>query len=1578
VSHNKKMVEVQAQKEIQNTDSPKSWADLTEDDIKVLDEWRSALWEEHCEEHDVSRVHIEPFNVFGHFQLPDMVENSEEIVEVHQGLRHTLKLTNARLSRPVYTRQGVTSQLVLAFSRIRNLHYNGRLLCDIVYTRSRDDETPGTLPPNSTNTTSTTTTTPTTTTTTTTTTSNTTLNNARKRTRAWLLNRNGKGGRNRRVQFKDLAEAAKAKPAENEKRLPRMVEEVTDPEKSGVRPKTAAQKAKMEYFGEREVPVCPPATSVSGGPEPVEWTHTFKNILLAEIPIPSGSDFCWSKSGISVKQGPFSEIPGLFTVGGNSKVLSPHKKMVLNTDLITADGDSQVRSASHAKQLYSTQNVLMKYTQYVERTNTGELLLIELPCTKKKWIALPLVFQALGYNREKTEAMMRRMAGPKNWSEKMEARCRVAFANWPASTVDDALVGISRGAGKEEGVGRDGRVYGRADQISYAQGVLRRELLLHMERGGNRNKALGLARMAWRLFMVREKLMAVESRENLANIRYDSGTAMLGRLIRQVFAVQIKQGASMLRRLLNEGKTEIPIREVLNYERANKKVMYAMNTGNWGARRGNPTSTNVSQPLNQVNMMAVMDHLTRLSGVTTQENRHSKYRQVVTSQYALICPAATPEDRQCGLITYSASSAHHTVGCDPSLVSDLLWTQRDSLTLVSDEEWDNPALPLSAVPVYVMADKIIGFAVEPRKFVERFLELRRGFAFDPDTNIRWDDRFHRIEIWTEAGRLTRPVLILDKLKAIYEQVPDQKLVNKWLKNSSVSDKHQFGLIEYVDACEQRMLRVAFDTRDLRRRIKTHPKLKVTHMELDAAAILGVSACMVPFGLSQQGPRLTYQAAMGRHCMALDVEPIEKMGPNRLDLRYAQRALTTTAIERGLGERVQGAGSMAIFALMPCDGEDQDDSIVCNEASAQLNLFTTRQQKYYRLDERRCGSSINKEKFEPPPPDKPIWNKKKANYSHIGPSAVPDVGTVVKTNDALICKIVPVRPKSSSAQARLPKNIASQPTQKCAAIIRKGDSDPSAMVIKTVETTNAKGHQVRKVSTSSERICETGNKLADRSGQKGTVIMRRREDMPYSVEGLIPDVIINTNSIPSRMTKSNARAGIANKIALATGEFQNGETGTQHSQEYEAETSKILIEAGFRPDGMERMYDGTTGEPLDAYIFITAQFYQVLKHFACDKQRARARGPRHTLTRQPAEGRTRDGGLRIGEMERDCMISHGVAQFLVERLGPMSDPAWLHVCKTCGLVCIGNQAIHWYHCKYCNSTDGVRVVFVTYAFKLLVQELMAMGIKVLLSVRDLQQGDETIVDSYLPTPAPPQFLKDDDPKDAENKEIASWLEERFEVTEISTSKQKEGKEPAAKRRKLTKAAIRKAQAAKAELEDDEMASAMESAMQEILNSGKSDPSLAETASNTSASSPSSSASSSSGSSSENDSSSDTGEEEENHSEPDEEGEQPDEEEEGEGDEKEDKDAETKQEDEEEEEPAAALEGDVEEVNVENDIEEPTEESGAEEEVEEDEGEGDEPDADADEGDEEEEEEDMEDDLEEPEEEDDDDMLGTLDE
>ena len=377
----------------------------------------------------------------------------------------------------------------------------------------------------------------------------------------------------------------------------------------------------------------------------------------------------------------------------------------------------------------------------------------------------------------------------------------------------------------------------------------------------------------------------------------------------------------------------------------------------------------------------------------------------------------------------------------------------------------------------------------------------------------------------------------------------------------------------------------------------------------------------------------------------------------------------------------------------------------NQGSIDRGFFRSVFYRTYDTSEQSKGGvvgGVNVERFEKPTRDTCV-GLRHGCYDKLDEDGLVPPGERVSGNDIIVGKTTPLGQQvgiSGAAPQRQQKKDSS-----IAMRAHESGSIDSVML-----TTNQQGEKYVKVRIRTQKVPQIGDKFASRHGQKGTIGMTyTAEDMPFTCEGINPDIIVNPHAIPSRMTIGHLVECLLSKVASLTGDEGDATPFTDVTVDHITDTLHSL---GYQRHGNEVMYSGHTGRRLAAKIFLGPTFYQRLKHMVDDKIHSRARGPVTMLVRQPMEGRAREGGLRMGEMERDCLVSHGAANFLRDRFFANSDAYRAHVCNSCGYFAIANLKNQTFECRHprCrNAHPTISQIHIPYACKLLFQELMSMSI-----------------------------------------------------------------------------------------------------------------------------------------------------------------------------------------------------------------------------------------------------------------------------
>ena len=442
--------------------------------------------------------------------------------------------------------------------------------------------------------------------------------------------------------------------------------------------------------------------------------------------------------------------------------------------------------------------------------------------------------------------------------------------------------------------------------------------------------------------------------------------------------------------------------------------------------------------------------------------------------------------------------------------------------------------------------------------------------------------------------------------------------------------------------------------------------------------------------------LSSNCAQGKQAMGVYTTNYE----NRMDktayvLNYPTRPLVDTRIMNLIKLNEIPSGTNVIVAIMTHTGYNQEDSLLFNKGSLDRGLFIA---TIYHTEKDEDKQKINgDEEIRCKPDQTKTKGMKFGNYNKVNSKGVIPENTLVENRDIIISKITPIKENRNDHT----KVIKYEDQSK---IFRTTEE---TYIDKNYIDRNGDGYNFAKVRLRTIRKPVIGDKFSSRHGQKGTIgNIIPEEDMPFTRFGVKPDIIINPHAIPSRMTIGQLKETVLGKTLVSLGLFGDG---TSFGNFEVSDICKELLKVGYEAHGNELLYNGLTGEQIECSVFMGPVFYQRLKHMVNDKSHSRSIGPMVNLTRQPAEGRSRDGGLRFGEMERDCMVSHGASRFTKDRMYDSSDKYQVHVCKKCGLVASYNDVMHIHHCKTCDNRSDFAYVEIPYACKLLFQELTTMNI-----------------------------------------------------------------------------------------------------------------------------------------------------------------------------------------------------------------------------------------------------------------------------
>ena len=1053
------------------------------------------------------------------------------------------------------------------------------------------------------------------------------------------------------------------------------------------------------------------------GEQTVTQHQTLDKYPCGRMPIMVGSKFCVLSEQNNVTKTEMGEglydEGGYFIVKGSEKVIISQEKKCENRICCFKVKTSQSKFSDQAEITCVHPNNPSVISPVIVRmkmkkdNQSGNLIRVRLKRFKQD-IPLIVIFRALNYISDKSivELVVYNIATESS-VDIMELLKASIDESKQINTQKLALEYISKYISGIQST----KYKSNKCKLKYSFEVLINELFPHVGKSPIK-KAFFLGYMVSKMLLSHLGRVDYDDRDSFLNKRVETSGELMGQLFRAYFGKFVKELKATCEKDMIAGRLyELPqnLSKKLKPNSIENDIKFALSTGNWGLKNQARSRKGIAAVLQRFTYLGTISNLRRIVAPIDKNGKSTDPRKLHCTQFGIICPFETPEGGSIGIVKNMAMTTYITIPSNPGPIMACL----DEMGVISLESISQNEV-YDSVKVFINGDWY-GQSKEPEKLVPKLKNLRRQGLINPYISIAWNIEQKEIQIWCDGGRLCRPLYIVENNKLNIDNKIVSEMLNKNLQwkdliirqinnnidNAISSENENRSIIEYIDVMESDTLMISMNKDNLDINSKdNYSYYNYTHCEIHPSMMLGVLASNIPFAEHNQAPRNLFQGAMGKQAMGIYSTAFRK----RMDtmahiLHYPQKPIVNTEPSKYVHSADLPSGQMPIVAIACYTGYNQEDSLIFNQSAIDRGLFRSSFFRTYVDDEKKNSATLEDEKFCKPQkfyPNGKIYTEKMSygSYDKLDENGFVKVNSHVDGNDIIIGKVT-----------MLKDSIEGEP--KARDLSTSLRTNESGIVDMTYKNSNGDGYNFVKVRVRSDRIPEIGDKYASRHGQKGTIGMTyKQEDMPYTKDGIVPDIIMNPNAIPKRMTIAQFIECVFGKVGTLSGCELDATPFRKVTVE---DISPIMEELGYKGAGTEILYNGRNGEQIQAAIFMGPTFYYRLKHLVEDKLHSRATGPYQLLTMQPAEGRSRDGGFRFGEMERDCMLSHGSVQFLKERTFDCSDKYYIWIDKDTGMISPVNPEKGIYKSLYSDNSTRFAKVQIPYSSKLFFQELQAMHI-----------------------------------------------------------------------------------------------------------------------------------------------------------------------------------------------------------------------------------------------------------------------------
>ncbi len=1029
--------------------------------------------------------------------------------------------------------------------------------------------------------------------------------------------------------------------------------------------------------------------------------NTIPKVHIGKIPIMLQSTLCLLHNYKHINSNVTGECKydpgGYFIINGSEKTVLGQERAAENKIQIfnISKNNSKWEFIAEIKSIPSFKCISPKQiAMYISDKTSDYTIYLSIPRVKKP-LPLFVIFRALNIISDKDICKKIVLDIDNIANKKILYRLSGSIVDgYDVKTYDDAIKYITNNV-MFTPINMD-KDSGQQKKREFAIEVIENDLFPHCRT--KVEKIYFLGHMTNRLIKASLGEISLDDRDDYKNKRIDLTGSLLNNLYRNYFNKLVKDMIKQTIRELNIGswKSNDDYLNIINHTNIYKiiksttienGIKRSLSTGDFAIKQNSSNKVGVAQVLNRLTYISSLSHLRRINTPIDKSGKLIPPRKLHNSTWGFLCPAETPEGQSVGVVKNLSYMTNVTMPGLSSILYDIIEPKLVKLDLNENKNY------FSKVKVFINGNWI-GITNNPYELFMDLKEKKYTGIINIYTSIIFNYKDKEIKVCNDAGRLVRPLL---RVYNNNELVLNNKIINLMNNNKLVWDDLLYkdtSIIEYIDPEEQNSSMISLNHKNLK---KSNSGLihKYTHCEIHPSTIFGILASCIPFPEHNQSPRNTYQCAMGKQAMGVYVTNFD----NRMDktsyvLNYPHRPLVDTRIMNLIKLNEIPSGIPVIVAIMTNTGYNQEDSIMFNQGSINRGLFQAtiyhtekdEDKKLHGDDEIRCKPDKSKTK-----------NTKFGNYSKLNTNGVMPENTLVENRDVIIGKVIPIKENRNDHT----KVIKYDDDSKVYRI------NEQCYIDKNYVDRNGDGYSFCKVRIRTIRQPVIGDKFSSRHGQKGTIgNIIPEKDMPFTGSGIKPDIIINPHAIPSRMTIAQLKETLLGKVLLELGLFGDG---TSFGNLDIKTISNELLKLGYEKNGEEILYNGITGTQIETSIFMGPCFYQRLKHMVLDKTHSRSIGPMVALTRQPAEGRSRDGGLRFGEMERDCMISHGASKFTKGRIYDASDKFEVYTCNNCGIIAAFNNDVNIHICKVCENRTDFKLVKLPYSCKLLFQELITMNI-----------------------------------------------------------------------------------------------------------------------------------------------------------------------------------------------------------------------------------------------------------------------------